>query len=239
MKAHEIPESGRTARGMYAANLPGVALDGDEKISAVIDLKEYAEGRYLLFATRNGIVKKTALPEYDSPRTGLIAINLRGDDELIDVKFTDGEDEVILVSRKGQAIRFKESLARPMGRATGGVIGMRLAEDDQVLAVGLVSEGEELISVTEQGYGKRSKLADYPIEGPRRQGRDRPPAHRQDRPARGCLHRVEGPGHVRDLVERAGGARAGRPRSAGSDARARASARCASRTAPPSSRSRR
>ena len=165
VKAHEIPESGRTARGMYAANLPGVALDGDEKISAVIDLKEYAEGRYLLFVTRNGIVKKTALPEYDSPRTGLIAINLRGDDELIDVKFTEGQDEVMLVSRKGQAIRFKEALSRPMGRATGGVIGMRLAEDDRVLAVGLVSEGEELISVTEQGYGKRSKLSDYPTKG--------------------------------------------------------------------------
>jgi DNA gyrase subunit A len=165
VKAHEIPESGRTARGMYAANLPGVALDGDEKISAVIDLKEYAEGRYLLFVTRKGIVKKTALPEYDSPRTGLIAINLRGDDELIDVKFTEGEDEVMMVSRKGQAIRFKESLARAMGRGTGGVIGMRLAEDDRVLAVGLVSEGEELISVTEQGYGKRSKLSDYPTKG--------------------------------------------------------------------------
>ena len=118
-----------------------------------------------MFATKNGIVKKTALPEYDSPRTGLIAINLREGDELIDVKFTDGTDEVILVSRKGQAIRFKESLARPMGRATGGVIGMRLAEDDRVLAVGMVSEGEELISVTEQGYGKRSKLADYPVKG--------------------------------------------------------------------------
>ncbi|HVD69842.1 MAG TPA: DNA gyrase C-terminal beta-propeller domain-containing protein, partial [Actinomycetota bacterium] len=164
-KAHSIPESGRTARGMYAANLPGVLLDSDEKISAVIDLKEYSDGRYLLFATRKGIVKKTALPEYDSPRTGLIAINLRGDDELIDVKLTEGEDEVIMVSRKGQAIRFKESLARPMGRATGGVIGMRLAEDDRVLAVGLTSEGEEMISVTEQGYGKRSKLSDYPTKG--------------------------------------------------------------------------
>jgi DNA gyrase subunit A len=165
VKAHEIPETGRTARGLYAANLPGIALDADEKISAVIDLKEYDDGRYLLFATKNGIVKKTALPEYDSPRTGLIAINLREGDELIDVKFTDGTDEVIMVSRKGQAIRFKESLARPMGRATGGVIGMRLAEDDHVLAVGMVSEGEELISVTEQGYGKRSKLADYPTKG--------------------------------------------------------------------------
>jgi DNA gyrase subunit A len=165
VKAHEIPESGRTARGMYAANLPGVALDGDEKISAVIDLKEYSEDRFLLFATRKGIVKKTKLPEYDSPRTGLIAVKLRGDDELIDVRFTDGSDEVFLVSREGQAIRFKESLVRPMGRDAGGVIGMRLADDDRVLAVGLASDGEEMISVTEQGYGKRSKLADYPIKG--------------------------------------------------------------------------
>ena len=165
VKAHEIPESGRVARGMYAANLPGVALDGDERVSAVIDLKEYADGRFLLFATRNGVVKKTKLPEYDSPRTGLIAVKLRGNDELIDVRLTDGNDEVFLVSRGGQAIRFKESLVRPMGRDAGGVIGMRLAEDDRVLAVGLASDGEEMISVTEQGYGKRSKLDDYPPKG--------------------------------------------------------------------------
>jgi DNA gyrase subunit A len=165
VKAHEIPESGRTARGMYAANLPGVALDGDEKISAVIDLKEYGEGRFLLFATRKGIVKKTKLPEYDSSRSGLIAIKLRGDDELIDVRLTEGDDEVFLVSRGGQAIRFKEPLVRPMGRDAGGVIGMRLGDDDRVLAVGLASDGEELISVTEQGYGKRSKLEAYPPKG--------------------------------------------------------------------------
>ena len=165
VKAHEIPESTRVARGMYAANLPGVALDGDEKISAVIDLREYAEGRMLLFATRKGIVKKTKLPEYDSSRSGLIAVKLRGDDELIDVRLTDGDDEVFLVSRHGQAIRFKEALVRAMGRDAGGVIGMRLADDDRVLSVGLASDGEELISVTEQGYGKRSKLADYPLKG--------------------------------------------------------------------------
>ena len=165
VKAHEIPEVGRTARGLYAANLPGVALDGDERISAVIDLKEYTEGEFLLFATRKGIVKKTALPEYDSPRTGLIAINLRSGDELIDVKLTEGKDEVFLVSRAGQAIRFKESLVRPMGRATGGVIGMRVAEDDRVISVGLASEGEEMISVSEHGYGKRSPLKDYPTKG--------------------------------------------------------------------------
>ncbi len=165
VKAHAIPESSKTARGLYAANLPGVALDGDEKISAVIDLKEYAEGRFLLFATRKGIVKKTMLPEYDSSRTGLIAVKLRGDDELIDVRLTDGKDEVFLVSRKGQAIRFKEALVRAMGRDAGGVIGMRLAPDDVVLASGLGSDGDEMISVTEQGYGKRSRLSDYPPKG--------------------------------------------------------------------------
>jgi DNA gyrase subunit A len=165
VKVHEVPESGRTARGTYAANLPGVSIAGDEKVQAVIDLKEYAEGRYLLFATRKGMVKKTTLPEYDSPRTGLAAINLRPRDELIDVRLTDGKDDVFLVSRKGQAIRFKESLVRPMGRQTAGVIGMRLAEDDEVMVLGVASQGEELISVTQQGYGKRTPLKDYPVKG--------------------------------------------------------------------------
>ena len=165
VKVHEVPDTTRTARGLYAANLPGVAISGDERVSAVIDLKEYEEGRYLLFATKRGMVKKTPLPEYDSPRTGLLAINLRDGDELMDVLLTDGKDEVILVSRKGQAIRFKETTARPMGRATAGVIGMRLAEDDEVLSLGVASQGEELISVTAQGYGKRSRLADYPTKG--------------------------------------------------------------------------
>jgi DNA gyrase subunit A len=165
VKVHEVPDTTRTARGLYAANLPGVAISGDERVSAVIDLKEYEEGRYLLFATKRGMVKKTPLPEYDSPRTGLLAINLRDGDELMDVLLTDGKDEVILVSRKGQAIRFKETTSRPMGRATAGVIGMRLSEDDEVLSLGVASQGEELISVTAQGYGKRSKLADYPTKG--------------------------------------------------------------------------
>jgi DNA gyrase subunit A len=162
-KVHEIPESGRTARGTYAANLIGVA--GDERVNAVIDLKEYGQGQYLLFATKRGMVKKTPLPEYDSPRSGLAAINLKPGDELVDVLLTDGKDDVILVSRKGQAIRFKESLVRPMGRQAAGVIGMRLAEDDEVIALGVASAGEELISVTQHGYGKRSPLSDYPVKG--------------------------------------------------------------------------
>ena len=165
VKAHEVPENTRQARGLYAANLPGVLVSADERVSAVLDLKEYEAGRYLLFSTRRGMVKKTALPEYDSPRTGLAAINLKADDELMDVKLTAGVDDVFLVSRKGQTIRFKESLARPMGRATAGVIGMRLAADDEVIALSLSSDGEEMISVTQNGYGKRSKLADYPVKG--------------------------------------------------------------------------
>jgi DNA gyrase subunit A len=165
VKVHEVPDASRTARGVYAANLPGVVVSADEKISAVLDLKEYSEGRMLLFATKRGMVKKTALPEYDSPRTGLAAINLKEGDELIDVKLTEGPDEVFLISRKGQAIRFRDTLVRPMGRATAGVIGMRLGEDDEVISLGLASDGEEMISVTQNGYGKRSPLKDYPIKG--------------------------------------------------------------------------
>ena len=165
VKVHEVPDASRTARGIYAANLPGVSVSADEKISAVLDLKEYDEVKFLLFATKRGMVKKTPLPEYDSPRMGLAAINLKQGDELIDVKMTTGKTDVFLVSRKGQAIRFKESLARPMGRATAGVIGMRLGADDEVISLSLSSDGEEMISVTEQGYGKRSPLRDYPIKG--------------------------------------------------------------------------
>ena len=165
VKVHEVPDSSRTARGLYAANLPGVAIAGDEHVSAVLDMKTYEEGRFLLFATKKGMVKKTPLPEYASSRTGLAAINLKRGDELIDVKLTAGKDEVFLVSRKGQAIRFKEPLVRPMGRSAAGVIGMRLAEDDEVISLSLSSDGEEMISVSQQGYGKRSPLKDYPVKG--------------------------------------------------------------------------
>jgi DNA gyrase subunit A len=165
VKVHEVPDSTRIARGLYAANLPGVQVSADEKVSAVLDLKEYEEGRFLLFATKHGMVKKTALPEYASARTGLAAINLKDGDELVDVRLTDGKDDVFLVSRRGQAIRFKDSLVRPMGRATAGVIGMRLGEGDVVLALALASDGEEMISVSQHGYGKRSRLQDYPVKG--------------------------------------------------------------------------
>jgi DNA gyrase subunit A len=164
-KVHSIPEGSRTGRGLYVANLPGMGFSGEERIASIVDLKDYGQAKFAVFATRKGIVKKTALAEYDSPRTGLAAINLREDDELIDVRLTDGKEDVFLVSRHGQAIRFKSVQARPMGRATSGVIGMRLVGDDEVIAMGLEGEGEEVISITQLGYGKRTPLKDYPVKG--------------------------------------------------------------------------
>jgi DNA gyrase subunit A len=165
VKVHEVPEGSRTARGTYAANLPGVSLSGDEKIAAVIALKDYDDARYAVFATKGGIVKKTPLREYDSPRTGLAAITLRKRDRLIDVKLTNGRDDVILVSAGGKAIRFAESQARPMGRPATGVIGMRLAPKDEVIAMALAGEGQDLVTITETGLGKRTSIREYPKKG--------------------------------------------------------------------------
>ncbi|MBI4259626.1 MAG: DNA gyrase subunit A, partial [Actinobacteria bacterium] len=165
VKVHEIPEGSRTARGLFAANLPGVVVDADERIAAVMELKDYEAAPFVVFATRNGMVKKSRLPEYDSPRTGLIAITLKDGDELIDVMLTDGRDDVLLVSRKGQAIRFRESAVRPMGRPAAGVIGIRLAQGDEVISLARATPGEDLISVTENGYGKRTKIELFPTKG--------------------------------------------------------------------------
>jgi DNA gyrase subunit A len=165
VKAHQLPEGSRVARGTYAANLPGVSLTGDEKIAAVIPLKGYDDAKYVVFATKNGIVKKTPLVEYDSPRTGLAAINLRRKDRLIGVRLTNGRDDIILISKDGQAIRFAESSARPMGRQTGGVIGMRLRTKDEVIAMALAGGGQDLVTLTETGYGKRTSVKEYPKKG--------------------------------------------------------------------------
>jgi DNA gyrase subunit A len=165
VKAHQIPEGSRVARGTYAANVPGISLTGDERIAAVIPLKGYDDARYVVFATRNGVVKKTPLVEYDSPRTGLAAINLRKKDRLIGVRLTNGRDDIILVSKAGQAVRFAESSARPMGRQTGGVIGMRLRAKDEVIAMALAGGGQDLVTITETGFGKRSPVKEYPKKG--------------------------------------------------------------------------
>ena len=168
IRAWQIPEKSRTARGTYVANVEGLALEPDERIAAVVDLKqfEHPDGRprYLLFATKHGMVKRTALVEYDSPRTVLIAVNLREDDELIGVTVTSGQDETLLVSRLGQAIRFAETDVRPTGRDTTGVIGMALANDDEVLAMTTALHGGQLLVVTEEGYGKRTPLERYPTQ---------------------------------------------------------------------------
>ena len=135
LRGYEVPEAGRTARGTAIVNL--LSLDAGEKISAVIPIQNFAEGKYLLFATRDGIIKKTALTEYNSARkTGLLSITLKGEDELIDVRLTDGEDNIVLVTRKGLAITFGEKDVRPMGRVSQGVIGIRLNKDDYVIIAG-------------------------------------------------------------------------------------------------------
>jgi DNA gyrase subunit A len=168
IRAWQIPEKARTSRGTYVANVEGLALEPEERVAAVVDLKRFehddGEPRYLMFATRQGMVKRTALVEYDSPRSVLIAINLRPGDELIGVSVTSGQDEILLVSRRAQAIRFLETDVRPMGRDTTGVIGMSLGDDDEVLAMTCAIPKGQLLVVTEEGYGKRTPLEHYPLQ---------------------------------------------------------------------------
>lgn len=160
LKAYEIPESGRQAKGTAIVNL--LQLNSDEKVTTVIPVAEYKEGLYLVMATRNGLVKKTDLMEYDNIRKGgLTAVTLRENDELIDVKFTDGNRDVFLATRKGMAIRFNETDARPIGRVSQGVKGIELEDDDYVIAMEACDENETLLVVTENGFGKRTELDEY------------------------------------------------------------------------------
>ncbi|WP_370325899.1 DNA gyrase subunit A [Euzebya sp.] len=165
IKAWQIPEKSRTARGVYIANVPGREREADEVVRTVVHLPDLqSEGLNLLFTTAGGIVKRTKLEEYDSPRSTLIAISLREGDELIDVRLTSGDDQVILVSEKGQAIRFHESDARTMGRSASGVKGMDLADDDKVLACAIAEPEGYLVVITDEGYGKRTPLERYPTQ---------------------------------------------------------------------------
>ena len=165
LKGYEVPEAGRTAKGTAIVNL--LSLDPGEKISAVIPLQNFAEGKYLLMATKNGLIKKTALKEYDTTRrTGLQGITLKDDDELIGVRLTDGEDNVVLVTKKGICITFDEKEVRPMGRVSQGVIGIRLDEDDEVIGMESVINGGKatLLAITENGFGKRTELDEYRVQ---------------------------------------------------------------------------
>src|SRR3954466_1920611 len=161
-KVYELPEASRTAKGRFLGNV--LPLRETERIEAVQATRDFNEGKYLLFATRRGVVKKTEFQAYNTPikADGIIAINIADDDELVAVRRTSGDDEVILVSRAGQAVRFEESKARAMGRATGGVRGMDLqGPDDAVLAMDVARDDQELLVVTENGYGKRTSIAEY------------------------------------------------------------------------------
>lgn len=165
LRGYEIPEAGRTARGTAIVNL--LSLDAGEKVSAVIPIQNFAEGKYLLMATKKGLIKKTALTEYNSARrTGLQGITLKEDDELITARLTDGEDNVVLVTREGMCITFDEKEVRPIGRVSQGVIGIRLDDGDEVIGMESVIAGGKatLLAITENGFGKRTELDEYRVQ---------------------------------------------------------------------------
>src|SRR5918912_460090 len=165
-KVYELPEGSRTGKGRALVNL--LPLREGEFVRAVLSTRDFSEGRYLVFATKKGQVKKTEFLAYNTPikADGIIAINIRDDDELVAVRETSGEDDIIMVSRSGQAIRFAESEARPMGRDTGGVRGMNVAQKgNYVLAMDVAREDTELLVVTENGFGKRTPVSEYPRKG--------------------------------------------------------------------------
>ena len=163
MKAYEIPEAGRTARGTAIINL--LQLQSEEKITAVIPINDFKKGSYLFMATKNGLVKKTPIEDYANVRKiGLAAIALREDDELIEVKFTDNKKDIILVTKFGQCIRFKETDVRITGRVSMGVRGINLLEEDQVIGMQLTCQGDYLLIVSEKGLGKRTSVGEFTLQ---------------------------------------------------------------------------
>jgi DNA gyrase subunit A len=171
LKVHQLPRMGRAAKGRHIANM--LPLAQGEHIASVLATREFEEAEYLLFATRRGIVKKTRFLEYNTPlkNDGIIAINLAGEDELISVRYASEGDEVVIVSRNGKGIRFKQSDARPMGRATAGVKGITLGRDDVVLSMDVISDdAADLFILTERGFGKRTALSQYRAQGRGGQG---------------------------------------------------------------------
>jgi DNA gyrase subunit A len=165
LKVHELPLGTRQAKGRAIANF--LPFRQEETIRAVIATRDFKEAEFLVAATKNGIVKKTPFEEYNTPlkADGIIAINLRPGDELIGVIHTGGDDDILMVSRKGQAIRFHERDARPMGRATGGVRGMNLRKGDEVIEINRAENDADLLVITENGYGKRTRIDEYPVKG--------------------------------------------------------------------------
>jgi DNA gyrase subunit A len=166
LKVYELPEASRTAKGRALVNL--LPLRDGERVQSVLSTRDFTEGKYLVFATREGIIKKTAFLAYNTPikADGIIAINIRDDDELIAVRRTSGTDDIIMVSRSGQAARFHESQVRSMGRDTSGVRGMNVSQKgNAVLSMDVARDDQELLVVTENGYGKRTPIPEYPVKG--------------------------------------------------------------------------
>jgi DNA gyrase subunit A len=165
LKVHELPLGSRQSKGRALINL--LPLAQGESVRTLIATRDFEEAEYLVLATKKGIVKKTRFAEYNTPlkADGIIAIRLRDKDELVAVVHSSGDDDILMVSRRGQAIRFHEREARPMGRATSGVIGMKLRKGDEVIAASLAKDDSDLLVVTDQGYGKRTLIADYPVKG--------------------------------------------------------------------------
>jgi DNA gyrase subunit A len=165
LKVHELPLGSRQSKGRALVNL--LPLVQGESVRTLIATRKFEEAEYLVLATKNGIIKKTRFAEYNTPlkADGIIAIRLREDDELVAVLHSSGDDDILMVSRKGQAIRYHESEARAMGRATGGVRGMKLRAGDEVISASLAHNDADLLVVTENGYGKRTRIDEYPIKG--------------------------------------------------------------------------
>jgi DNA gyrase subunit A len=165
LKVHELPLGSRQSKGRAIVNL--LPFRQDEQVRAVIQTRAFEEAKYLLFATKNGVVKKTELAAYNTPlkADGIIAIKMREGDELIGVRHSSGNDDVLIVSRKGMAVRFHEKSARAMGRDASGVQGMRLRAGDEVISVNIAEDDSDLLVVTEQGYGKRTRVSEYPRKG--------------------------------------------------------------------------
>ena len=165
LKVHELPLGSRQSKGRAIVNL--LPFRQDETVRAVIQTRKFEEAKYLVFGTKNGIVKKTELKAYNTPlkADGIIAIKMREGDELVAVRHSSGNDDVLMVSKLGQAIRFNEQNARAMGRDASGVQGMRMRGDDEVISLNIAQDDADLLVVTENGYGKRTRVADYPVKG--------------------------------------------------------------------------